>query len=125
MAPVPARPAFKRILVDIDAAAGEHPAIAQALAVAERTGAQVRIVDVVPPVPSRARRYLPPTIERDLVGYRMTRLTSLISTLGHRDVAIDASVLVGVPAIALTQEVMAGGYDLLVRSHGRSGSAEK
>ena len=106
---------FTRILVDVDAFSAAHPALERAGLVARRCGARLRIVDVVT-IPGGARRYLPESIEHNLVAAREERLAALAASAG---VPADYCVLRGRASIALIQEVLRGGHDLLIRSHVR------
>jgi nucleotide-binding universal stress UspA family protein len=112
--------AVTNILVDIDASAPIHPALDRAVSLAARCRARVKVVDVLPWVPSGARSFVTFDRERDLVEHRRERLRGI--TAGIRDVGVTTEVLRGRPGTALIQEVLRGGHDLLVRSHGRDDS---
>ncbi|RPI53912.1 MAG: hypothetical protein EHM55_12415 [Acidobacteria bacterium] len=105
------------ILVDVDAAAADHPALEQAVALAVRCGARVKIVDSLPWVPAGARHFVTAELERELVEHRRERLKTIAE--GVQGVAVTTELLRGRPGIALIQEVLRSGHDLLVRSHGR------
>ena len=107
----------KSILVDIDACAGPQPAVEQARSLASACDARLTLVDVVPWVPERARHFVTPDRERDLVEHRRERLQGIGAGLQGVDVGV--SVLRGRPASAVIEEVRRGGHDLLIRSHGR------
>jgi nucleotide-binding universal stress UspA family protein len=106
-----------RVLVDIDPAAAEHPALAQAADLARRCGARITLVDVLPEVPPRARRFVTASVESELSAHRAEELAAAAATVSG--VEITTRLLRGNPAMALIQEVIAGGYDLLVRAHAR------
>lgn len=108
---------FQRILVDIDALASDHPALECACDLAARGRAAVTIVDVLPDVPSSARRFVTDRIEQELVEHRRERLKAIAA--GRRDVHANSALLRGTPAMAIVQEVVRGDFDLVVRSHGR------
>lgn len=108
---------FSRILVDIDAAAPQHPALEQAVGLAVRCGAALTIVDVLPNVPARARDFLTPDLEEELTVTRRDRLAGIAA--GITGVEVGTKVLRGRPATALIQEVLRSGHDLVVRSHAR------
>jgi universal stress protein E len=110
----------KNILVDTDACAGHHPALDQAVSLATRCGARVKIVDVVPSVPRGVRHFVTPERERDLLEHRRERLSAIAA--GLRGVGATADVLRGRPGTALIEEVLRFQHDLLVRSHGRDDS---
>jgi nucleotide-binding universal stress UspA family protein len=105
------------ILVDIDAAAADHPALEHGVALAARCGARVKIVDVLLPVPPRARGFVTTSLEQELVDHRRARLDLAAGSV--KDVAVTAELLRGRPATALIQDVLRSGHDLLVRSHER------
>ena len=67
------------ILVDIDAVATDHPALEQAVRLAERCGARVKIVDVLPRVPAGVRHFVTPDLEQELIDHRRERLTAIAS----------------------------------------------
>jgi nucleotide-binding universal stress UspA family protein len=105
------------ILVDIDAAAADHPALEQAVRLAARCGARVKIVDVLPRVPAGVRHFVTPDLEKELIDHRCERLTAIAETV--QGMSVTTELLRGRPGIALIQEVLRSGHDLLVRSHGR------
>lgn len=105
------------ILVDIDAVAEAHPALERAVSLAARCGARVKVVDVLPWVPDRVRHFVTPNLEHELIDHRLGRLTAIAEAI--RNVPVTTELLRGRPGIALTQEVLRTGHDLLVRSHGR------
>lgn len=109
--------AVTSILVDIDAAAADQPALDQAVGLAARCGARVKIVDVLPPVPAGARHFVTVDRENDLVEHRVQRLRTIAE--GVNQATVTAELLRGRPGTALIQEVLRSGHDLLVRSHGR------
>lgn len=111
--------AFKHILVDIDSLAPWHPALDQAVDLARRAGARLTIADVIEAVPDKVRPYLSERLEGDLMDFRRQRLKEAIAPHAAAGVRIDTAVLRGRPALALIEEVLRGGHDLLVRYHAR------
>jgi nucleotide-binding universal stress UspA family protein len=111
---------FSRILVDLDATAAAHPAFDRAIELARQCGARVKLVDVVT-VPATARGYLPRGAEQALTETRRTNLDRMAAAV---DVPIEVGILSGSPAQAIIAEVMAGGFDLVVRSHARDLAAQ-
>ena len=105
------------ILVDIDAVAADHPALEQAVGLATRCGARVKIVDVLPRVPAGVRHFVTPDLEKELIDHRRERLTAIADSV--QGVTVTTELLRGRPGIALIQDVLRSGHDLLVRSHGR------
>jgi nucleotide-binding universal stress UspA family protein len=116
---------FERILVDIDPAAGDHPALDLALDLAARCGARVKIVDVVADVPSRVRRYMPPELEAELTARLSERLRDITEGARRPNFDVSSQLLRGRAGIALIQEVLRHGHDLVVRSHERDLGAER
>jgi nucleotide-binding universal stress UspA family protein len=115
--------ALSRILVDVDTTLESHPALEQAAGLASRCGASLKIVDVLPDVPSNARTFVNEAIERDLVAYRQQRLTEIATTVST--LPVTTALLRGRPAIALVQEVLRSRHDLLMRSHGAGAAPER
>lgn len=112
---------FKHILVSVNATDAQHPALEQAMELAAHMPAKVTVVDVLPRVPDRARRFVTDQIEQELVDHRWALLHDITSTRG---VGVGTALLRGeTPAISLIREVQAGGYDLLIRSHGVANAA--
>jgi nucleotide-binding universal stress UspA family protein len=105
------------ILVDEDAVATHHPALEQAAGLARRCGGRMKIVDVLPWVPSAVRHFVTPDIEKELIDHRRERLAGLAKAVS--EVPVTTEVLRGRPATAVIQEVLRANHDLLVRSHGR------
>lgn len=105
------------ILVDIDVSAADHPALEQAVGLAARSAARMKIVDVLPLVPPNARQFVTAALEEELVDHRHARLKIIAESV--KEVPVTADLLRGRPATALIQEVLRSGHDLLVRSHGR------
>jgi nucleotide-binding universal stress UspA family protein len=105
------------IVVDVDALAAAHPALEQAVSLAARGGARLKIVDVLPWVPAGARRFVTDDLEKELVEHRRGRLKALAE--GVQGAAVTTELLRGRPGTALIQEVQRSSPDLLIRSHGR------
>lgn len=109
-------PAFRSILVDVDATATAQPALDRAVRVARTCGARLRVVDVIS-APAEARRNLRADLEDELMMRRREQLARIAYRV--RDVPVDTDVLAGLPADALIQDVLRFRLDLLVRSHSR------
>ncbi len=110
---------FSRILVDIDALAGEHPALDQAVDLAARSKGLVTVVDVVEDVPDLARAYVSDRLEEDIVASRRRALDAVAARYRRRKVRMAVRVLRGAPATAVVRHAIATRADLVVRSHGR------
>jgi universal stress protein E len=114
--------AFKSILVDVDATATAHPALERAVRLAGSLNAALTVTDVVT-VPPHARRYMPPTLEEDMVRDRRQQLARVASAVNI--VRAEPKLLVGRPATVLIQEVLRSHHDLLMRSHARELAASR
>ena len=108
---------FKSVLVDIDAALPEHPALERAIRLARASGARLTITDVMT-VPAYARRYLPADVEEEMVSRRRQQLARIADAV--TDVATEVRLLDGRPATVLIQEVLRSNHDLLMRTHARN-----
>ena len=108
---------LRSILVDEDAVATHHAALEQAAGLARRCGARVKIVDVLPWVPSGVRHFVTPDLEKELIEHRCERLAAIAKDVP--DVPVTTELLRGRPATAVIQEILRANHNLLVRSHGR------
>lgn len=105
---------FRRILVDVDATAPAQPVLEQALELATRLDARLRVVDTTPADPSLL---LVPSLHDAWSADRRTRLVRL--TTGLRNSRVDANLLVGPTPDVLLDAVRDGDHDLLVRARAR------
>jgi universal stress protein E len=105
-----------RVLVFVDALAGESGAMAAAIRLARATDARLTIMDVVDTIPSYVERLLPTRWNvADVV--RDTRLEGLewLARRARRlEVRAEAVLREGHPVVAVVQEVLRGGHDLLI-----------
>lgn len=107
---------FKHILVSINALDDEHPSLDQAMELVAHMPAKITIVDVLPHVPDKARKFVTDRIEQELVDHRWALLHAIAAKHG---VPVGTTLLRGeTPAITLIREIQLGRYDLLIRSHG-------
>lgn len=106
------------ILVDVDALGRQHPALDAALNLAKHFHAKVKVVDVIRNVPPNARSFVTPRVEREIVDHHREHLVQL-ACWRQRPVPVETAILRGAPGLALVQEVLRHGHDLLVRAHGR------
>jgi nucleotide-binding universal stress UspA family protein len=83
---------FRRILVNINPSAGAHPALDQAEELARRMHAALAMVDVLPDVPDRARRFCD---GRDRTGTGGSSMGTLRAVAAQRDGANDVMLLRG------------------------------
>ena len=107
-------PSFANLLVNIDALAPRHPALTQALELAVHCKSKVRVVDILPDVPNRARGFVTEDIERELEAHRRDELATIEAPTGVR---LSTDVLRGRPSDVLVQAAIEGGHDLVIRAH--------
>jgi nucleotide-binding universal stress UspA family protein len=105
------------VLVDVDVLAEDQSALIHSTDLAVRSGARLKIVDVLPWVPSGVRHFVTADFEQELVEHRSERLKSVAAQVNG--VEVTTELLRGRPATALVREVLVAGHDLLVRSHAR------
>ena len=103
------------ILVDIDAAAPDHPALEQAVQPGSTLWGAPEDCRRVAPRAARVRHFVTPDLEQELVDHRHERLTAIADAV--QGVTVTTDLLRGRPGSALTHEVLRFGHDLLVRSH--------
>jgi len=111
--------AVRKILVQVDSAAGVNPALDRALQLAGQVGASVKIVDAADRLPRHARLALPEAMQSVLLGDRQSGLGALAARAAESappGVAVTAELLRGQPAIAVVREVLRHGHDLVLRS---------
>ena len=109
---------FHSILVDVDALGQRHPALDAALNLAIHCHAKVKAVDVIWDIPPNARSFVTPRMEQEIVENHHEHLVRL-ACWRQRPVPVETAILRGAPGVALVQEVLRNGHDLLVRAHGR------
>lgn len=109
---------FHSILVDVDALGQQHPALDAAFNLAAHCSAKVKVVDVVWDVPLSARSFVTPRLEEEIIENHREHLARL-ACARQWPVPVDTAVLRGAPGIALVQEVLRNGHDLLIRAHGQ------
>jgi nucleotide-binding universal stress UspA family protein len=108
---------FRRILVDIDALAPHNAALLRGTELALHSGAAMTVVDVLPHVPNRARRFVTEAVETELANDRLARVRTAVERLERKPQA-ESVLLRGEPAHAVAAQALAGGFDLIVRRRG-------
>ena len=83
------------IVIDEDAIATHHPALEEGVRLARRCGAHLKIVDVLPWVPSGLRHFVTADIEKELVDHRRERLAALLVKYSDTDRAKAAQLAQG------------------------------
>ena len=112
----PARPGdgIRRIVVATDFSEPASAALEEALALAERSGAEVAVVHAVPAEDSGERA--------GAAASAATELDSLVDRIAARHARVKADLLTGRPAIAICEAADRLDADLVVvGSHGRTG----
>jgi len=109
---------FRDILVQVDTAWKDQPALDRAVALARSDGARLHLMAVVAEAPEPARALLSDEIRQRLVQRPQDELARIRAGLEARGLDVTADVRRGRPAIALIRDVLAHGHDLVMRSHG-------
>ena len=112
------RHAFHNILVDVDALEMRHSALNAAIGLARHFRSKVKIVDCLGAVPKKARSFITPQLEQELVDDRRADLDRLAYWHCH-GLSVETAVLRGIAGVALVQEVRRSGHDLLIRAYDR------
>lgn len=112
------RHAFHNILVDVDALEQRHSALDAAIGVARPFRSKVKIVDCLGAIPRKARSFITPQIEQELVDDRRAHLDRLAYWHCH-GLSVDTAVLRGIAGVVLVEEVRRSGHDLLIRAYDR------
>lgn len=102
--------------MDVDATDRAQPALERAARLARSSGARLTVVDVTG-VPSYARPYLPSSFEEEMAGRRRGDLALLAA--GVAGTSAESRLLQGRGTVALVDEVLAAGHDLVVREAAR------
>jgi universal stress protein E len=112
------RHGFHNILVDVDALEERHAALEAAIGLARYSRSKIKIVDCLGQIPAKARSFLTPQLEQELVDDRRARLERLAYWRCH-GLPVETAVLRGVAGVELVREVVRSGHDLLVRAYDR------
>jgi universal stress protein E len=112
------RHGFHNILVDVDALEEHHPALEAAIGLARYSRSKIKIVDCLGPIPAKARSFLTPRLEQELVDDRRARLERLAYWRCH-GLSVETAVLRGIAGVELAREVARSEHDLLVRAYDR------
>lgn len=114
---------FKRILSyagteDITAA------LQRSIALAAENGANLTLMDVVPPPRTSGwtARVSVEELQQQVIGERREKLRRLTQQCAERSVATDVVVRIGKPAVEIVREVLRGNHDLVVKSAERDAS---
>ena len=106
---------FRKILMVYNEAAAHQPALAHVIALAGQTGARLTFVDVLEDLhlESGAPHAVLPD---DLLALRREDIAMNLKGIGADLARVDMKVLVGNAPVAIIQEVLRGGHDLVVKT---------
>ncbi len=106
---------FRKILMVYNEAAAHQPALAHVIALAGQTGARLTFVDVLEDL-HLASDVSHAVLPDDLLALRREDIAINLVGLGADRDRMDVKVLVGTPPIAIIQEVLRDGHDLVVKT---------
>lgn len=112
---------FSRLLVHLKTTASSQPAFRRALAWAASTRASVRLVDVLPPLPSPGGQA--PPFTQLLRETMLNRLAEAVAEVRRAGVPVTSALLEGDEATALIHAAVTWKADVLMRSHAVHGKA--
>ena len=92
-------------------------AMGRFIGLARKSGAAIKLMNVIEPFPWYTRLLLPSSEEFQLIRAEQAaeRLSSLASTMKRKELKITKKVANGRPAIELIKEVLRSGHDLVVK----------
>lgn len=108
---------FRKILVPVGDHAGPHPLLPRAARLARQNGAALKLVAVVEDLPWYSRLVLPNVadLQAAFVRERAQALDEPAAELRREGLAVTTEVLRGRRHVALVQEVLRNGHDLLIK----------
>jgi universal stress protein E len=108
---------FRNILVSVAGDEAEPGVLARAIGLARRTGAALRLIDVVEDLPWYARLLLPnfEELRAAVVRQKTARLEALAAPIRTEGSAVATALLQGRPALETVREVLRGGHDLVLK----------
>jgi len=109
---------FQNILVVVDTRMENPPIIQRAISLAKRTGASVKLVDVVPDFPLPVRLLLKDHEEVfDLIKKeKLEKLDQHVKDIRAEGLQVEGKVLSGTASVAIIREVMSCQHDLVMRT---------
>jgi nucleotide-binding universal stress UspA family protein len=111
---------FQNILMVYNGKEDHQPALAHVIALAERTGARLTLVDVVEDLGFDSRLIRKPfsfgSLRTELLNERREQLEASVRAIAGNRATIAAKVLTGNAPIAIIREVLSAGHDLVVKS---------
>lgn len=113
---------FQRILVPIDVAAEQDPALDRAAELAKEHGAAVKLVDVIEEVPFSADLLM---IEDAVIKARKRHIETLAQPLRNGGIDVTTEVLKGSPAYEVTRQVLQNNHDLVLRTSRTEGFIQR
>ncbi len=108
---------FQKILVATDTRLPDHPIVDEAAEIAVRSGASLKIIDVVPPIPWLARMSMddPNHVAELMIREKAEGLEALAQPIRQRGVQVETKVLSGPTSLEIIREVLRDNHDLVIR----------
>ena len=120
---------FKNILLFAGSESGKDAALEQAVILAKRNKAKLKVVDVIEGLPREMRVLItvksPPELQELVINERRNQLEQLIEPMRKDGVNVCAKVLIGTPFLEIIREVVRDKHDLVIKTaRGRGGLKE-
>lgn len=108
---------FKNILVATDTRVENQNIIEEAVDRAEKNGAKLKLVDVVPPIPWTARLFLNDHehMQELMIREKESQLEAIAAPIRAVGIEVSTKVLVGKTSVEIIREVLRSGHDLVMR----------
>lgn len=117
---------YRDILVPVDLDAPENPKLlATAVDLAQRYGARLHVLTVVPPIASRVvAQYFPPDFQDKMVASAKSELDTLVARAVPSGIVVQRIVALGAKADEIVRAAEKLGTDLIVMARHKPGFAD-
>lgn len=116
---------FRKILIFMNEPSQDQAALEAGAALAQKSGADVTILAVVPKIPRDIQQWVTAVrlsqIQEATLQGRLKELNDFVAPLQDAGLPVNTRVIMGTPFLQVVREVMRGGHDLLVVTAGGKG----
>ena len=110
---------FSKILLIADAGTEHSAALQCAVALAKNNQASLTLIDIVDSIPAELQIAVTAVTPKELcdiaVAEKREELRRIIRTIADEEIAVEEKVLVGIPFIEITRQVLGDGHDLVIK----------